>query len=62
MIGGLGSAVAEVLVQNHPVPVKMVGMKDTFGRSGKPNLLMEYYGLTAKSIIENVKEVMKLKK
>lgn len=60
--GGLGSAVAEVLVQNYPAPVKMVGMKDTFGRSGKPNLLLDYYGLNAKSIVENAKEVMKMKK
>ena len=62
IIGGLGSAVAEVLVQNYPAPVKMVGMKDTFGRSGKPNLLMEYYGLTAKDIAESAKEAIKMKK
>jgi Transketolase, C-terminal subunit len=60
--GGLGSAVAEVLVQNYPAPVRMVGMKDSFGRSGKPNLLLEYYGLTAKDIAESAKEAIKMKK
>jgi len=60
--GGLGSAVAEVLVQNYPAPVKMVGVQDKFGKSGKPAELMEKYGLTAKDIIEKAKEVMKLKK
>ncbi len=62
IIGGLGSAVAEVLVQNYPAPVRMVGMNDTFGRSGKPAALLEYYGLTAKNIAENAKEAIKLKK
>lgn len=60
--GGLGSAVAEVLVQNYPAPVKMVGLKDSFGRSGKPYLLLEYYGLTAKDIAANAKEAIKMKK
>lgn len=62
IIGGLGSAVAEVLAQNYPAPVKMVGMNDTFGRSGKPGALLEYYGLTAKNIAESAKEVLKMKK
>lgn len=62
IIGGLGSAVAEVLVQNYPAPVKMVGMKDTFGRSGKPSALLEYYGLTSKNIVESAKEALKMKK
>jgi len=62
IIGGLGSAVAEVLVQNYPAPVKMVGMNDTFGRSGKPYALLEYYGLTAKNIAQNAKEAIKMKK
>lgn len=62
MIGGLGSAVAEVVVQNYPAPVKIVGLKDTFGRSGKPYPLLEYFGLTAKNIAENAKEAIKMKK
>jgi transketolase len=51
IIGGLGSAVAEVVVQNHPVPMRMIGMNDRFGESGNPNELMEKYGLTSKSIV-----------
>ncbi len=50
--GGLGSAVAEVLVQQHPVPVKMIGMPDRFGESGNPEELMDKYGLRAKNISE----------
>jgi len=48
--GGLGSAVAEVLVRHHPVPVRMVGMADRFGESGQPRELMDKYGLNAKKI------------
>ncbi len=62
VIGGLGGAVAEVLVQNYPAPLKMVGMEDTFGRSGKPAQLMEYYGLTAGNIVSKAKEAIKMKK
>lgn len=62
ILGGLGSAVAEVLVENYPVPVKMVGIQDKFGKSGKPDALMEYYGLTAKNIIDKAKEAIKMKK
>lgn len=62
VIGGLGSAVAEVLSETCPVPVKRVGTQDVFGRSGKPYELMELYGLTAENIAKNVKEAMALKK
>lgn len=62
VIGGLGSAVAEVLVQNYPVPLKMVGIEDKFGKSGKPDKLMEMYGLTACNIVNKVKDVIKMKK
>ena len=58
VIGGLGSAVAEVLVQNEPVKVAMVGQKDTFGESGKPDELRAKYGLTKADIINAVKEVL----
>ena len=61
VIGGLGSAVAEVLVENHPVPMKRVGTADTFGESGKPNELMKKYGLTAENIVKVVKETLKMK-
>ena len=62
IIGGLGSAVAEVLCENFPVPMRRVGTQDKFGKSGKPSVLLEEYGLTAKNIAEQVKEVIKLKK
>ncbi len=62
VIGGLGSAVAEVLCENCPVPMKRVGTQDVFGQSGKPAELFEIYGLTAENIMKNVKEVLKMKK
>ena len=50
VIGGLGSAVAEVLCQEAPVKMRMVGLKDTFGESGKPDQLMEKYEITWENI------------
>jgi len=61
IIGGLGSAVAEVLAENSPVPMKRVGTEDKFGQSGKPAELLELYGLTAANIAKQVKEVLKMK-
>jgi len=60
--GGMGSAVMEVLAQNHPVPVEMVGIDDTFGESGNPSELMEKYGITSKEIIEQALKVIIRKK
>lgn len=51
MNGGLGGVVAEVLSQNFPVPLKIIGVSDSFGESGKPNELMDKFGLTKQSII-----------
>lgn len=48
--GGLGGAVAELLGEECPVPMKRIGIKDRFGESGKPDELMEHFGLTAKHI------------
>lgn len=59
--GGLGSAVAEVLCENSPVPMERVGTKDVFGRSGKPADLLAMYGLDAKSIAEAAEKVIKRK-
>lgn len=56
VIGGLGSAVCEVLCDNHPARVIRMGVKDTFGKSGKAEELLAYFGLTARNIIEKVKE------
>lgn len=59
--GGAGSAVAEVLAKNHPVPVEFVGMPNTFGQSGAPNELLEKYGMSVNKIKEAVKNVLKRK-
>ncbi len=58
IIGGLGSAVAEVLSENCPVPMARVGTQDVFGRSGVPAKLFEIYGLDTKTIVEKAKEVL----
>ncbi len=60
--GGLGSAVAEVLVKSYPVKVNMVGINDRFGESGKPEELMKKYGLTADHIADVTKNMIKQNK
>lgn len=62
IIGGLGSAVSEVVSENYPVPVLRVGIKDVFGESGKPADLLEKYGLTANEIVKTVKKAMTMKR
>jgi transketolase len=59
--GGLASAVSEVVVENYPVPVKFVAIMDRFGRSGKPDLLMKEYSITALDIVNKAKEAIKMK-
>ena len=54
VIGGLGSAISEVLTQEYPVKLTRLGIQDTFGKSGKARELMEYFGITAKNIVENI--------
>lgn len=56
IIGGLGTAISEVLVENYPAKLTRMGMKDCFGKSGKAQELLEYFGLTSKEIIEEVKK------
>lgn len=58
---GLGSAVAEVVTQNAPVPMKLVGVKDEFGQVGKNAYLSEVYHLTANDIYQNALDVLKMK-
>lgn len=58
VIGGLGSAVSEVVSESNPTIVKKVGMNDCFGESGTPGELLEKYGLTAEKIVEKVKEAL----
>jgi transketolase len=57
VMGGLGSAVSEVIVRNHPVPMEFVGIKDVFGQSGKPAELLKEYNLTADDIVKAVKQL-----
>ena len=52
IIGGLGDAVAQVVVKNHPVPMAFVGQKDVFGESGTPDPLLEKYGMTSSDIVK----------
>ena len=58
IIGGLGSAVAEVLCESCPVKMSRVGVKDIFGRSGTPSELMEMYGLTSENIVNAVLDMV----
>lgn len=58
VVGGLGSAVAELIVSNEPVPVEFVGMPDCFGESGKADELMDKYGLRAVNICGAIRKVM----
>ena len=52
VIGGLGSAISEVLTEEYPVRLDRMGIKDTFGKSGKAEELMEYFEITAKDIVK----------
>ena len=55
IFGGLGSAVAEVVTESCPVVVRKIGTRDQFGQSGKPDALLQSYGLTKEAIVEAVK-------
>ncbi|MBN2050729.1 MAG: transketolase family protein [Spirochaetales bacterium] len=61
VIGGLGSAVAEILVENRPVPMKRVGIRDEFGEVGTQEYLAERFGLTAENILRQARELLKKK-
>ena len=52
IIGGLGSAISEVLADEYPVKLTRLGINDTFGKSGKATELMEYFGITANDIVQ----------
>lgn len=58
IMGGMGSAVAEVLAQNYSVPMEFVGMPNKFGESGQPEELLEKYGMSVKFIKDAVKKVI----
>ncbi|MGZ6005437.1 MAG: transketolase family protein [Candidatus Saccharimonadales bacterium] len=56
--GGLGSAIAELIGEEHPVPLKRIGVRDHFGESGEPDELLDHFGLTAKHIAIAAHELM----
>ena len=56
--GGLGSAVTELIVQEHPVPIEFVGVRDQFGQSGTPEELFAHYGLNVPAIVKAIKRVI----
>lgn len=60
--GGLGSAVAEYLATTHPVPMEFIGMRDSFGESGKPEELLAKYRMDTPAIIDAVRRVVKRKR
>jgi transketolase len=62
VMGGVGSAVAEVLAQTYPVPMSFVGMKDSFGESGLPDELLKKYKMDAEAICESVQKVIQKKR
>ena len=62
IIGGLGSAVAEVLSENHPVPLQRIGVTDHFGEVGTTEFLKKKYHLTAEDIVEAAKAAIARKK
>lgn len=59
--GGMGSAVAETLAKNSPVPIEFVGVDDKFGQSGTPEELIEYYGMGTSHVKAAVEKVLKRK-
>lgn len=59
--GGMGSAVAEVLARNYPVPMEFIGMQNQFGESGEPQQLIEHFGMDVSSIKSAVKKVISRK-
>lgn len=59
--GGLGSAVAELLAENAPIPMVIHGVQDRFGHSGDPEQLLEHYGLTVRALVDSVKKAVSLK-
>ena len=62
IIGGLRSAIAETLSENCPVPLRSIGVRDTFGQVGKMPFLKETYNMTSTDIVNAVLSVLKMKK
>jgi transketolase len=58
IIGGLGSAIAELVGENAPMPLERVGVRDVFGTSGEPEELMRHFGLTAEDVAIAARKVV----
>ena len=58
IIGGLGGAIAELLSEEYPAPMKRVGMGDKFGETGEPDELLVKYGMTKEAIIGKIRELL----
>jgi len=61
IIGGLGGAVAELLGERYPVPMKRVGLRDTFGESGSNEALLEKYGLTPRHVAQAARDILRFR-
>lgn len=59
--GGMGSAIAEYLIENYPIPMEFIGVDNKFGQSGKPDELIEFYGMGKKAIVEAIVKVLNRK-
>jgi transketolase len=55
----MGSAIAECLARNYPVPIEFIGINDQFGQSGTPAELLEHYGMSTKDIVKAVNKILK---
>lgn len=62
IFGGLGSAVAEVVVEHNPVPMQRIGIQDRFGESGEPEELYRDHGMDVETIVEKAKKLIARKK
>jgi len=60
--GGLGGAVAELLGEQYPVPMRIIGVNDSFGESGNYEELLEKHGLTAMNLVKSAKELLRMKR
>jgi transketolase len=58
IIGGLGDSIAQIAARHFPIPIEMIGTKDTFGESGTPTQLLQKYGLDTPNIVDAVQKVM----
>jgi transketolase len=62
VLGGLGSAISEILIQNHPVPLRIMGIPDEYAVHGKSEEIFEYYGLTADNIAKEARKLLDKKR